>query len=148
VGTGSPLCSTSATSFLACSRINSSGDCASGSKRPSFCAFFHARTELGSDSYVEVGNSYFSTEDTSVKFGRADGGRTSWTYANNACQQKHYRGIPVMVIYVRTLQSWVTSRIKVGSSSKQEIKIKRTYHNFTTSSQSPFTNDTCLTLDP
>jgi hypothetical protein len=73
---GLPLSSTSRSEarIFCCSMLG-----ASGSKRPSFCAFFHARTLSVRCSYSAAGISYFSTDDRSVKSVRAAGGRVSTT---------------------------------------------------------------------
>lgn len=52
---------------------------ASGSKRPSFWAFFQASTLSDRVSYSSAGITYFSTEETSEKSVRAAAGRVSST---------------------------------------------------------------------
>jgi hypothetical protein len=72
-----PRSSTSrSTALIFCSSISG----AFGSKRPSFWAFFHAKTLSVRVSYSVDGMTYFSTADTSVRFVRADGGRVSVTW--------------------------------------------------------------------
>ena len=51
-----------------------------GSNRPSFWAFFQARTLSVRVSYSAVGITYLSTADRSEKSVRAAGGRVSTTY--------------------------------------------------------------------
>lgn len=84
--TGVPLSSTSRSRALTfCSSMLG----ASGSKRPSFCAFFQASTLSLRCSYSSGGITYFWTEETSVKSVRAAAGRVSSTCP--ACAKRRQR---------------------------------------------------------
>jgi hypothetical protein len=75
-GIGLPLSSTSRSDarIFCCSMLG-----AFGSKRPSFCAFFQARTLSVRVSYSVDGMTYLSTAERSEKSVRAAGGRVSTT---------------------------------------------------------------------
>jgi hypothetical protein len=83
-GVGLPLSSTSRSEarIFCCSMLG-----AFGSKRPSFCAFFQARTLSVRVSYSVDGMTYLSTAERSEKSVRAAGGLVSTTYAQG-CQNR------------------------------------------------------------
>lgn len=63
--------------ILACSRLGPLG-----SNRPSFSAFFQARTESVLLTYSSSGSTYLSTSEVSVKLSLAPGGRVSTIYVD------------------------------------------------------------------